>query len=132
MSHISLSTLAKYGFMGVITAFSLIGMVFAANRITSLSQTAATGDAITAEWVNAVNTALAAQSNGENSGGGVGQCHEFSTAQEANAILENHTRMPSTIQIKRLSYYSSDIDIDMKFYPQSVVRWINAQYYSVS
>lgn len=37
---------------------SLAGLVYAATSITSLSQTATTGDKITAQWVNAVNTRL--------------------------------------------------------------------------
>ncbi len=41
-----------------------ISLVYAANNITALTQTATTWDKITATWVNAVNTSLSASAGG--------------------------------------------------------------------
>jgi len=61
-----LRTVGKYSFFALLSLFAIIGITFAAARITALTQTAVTGDSITADWVNAVNQALA---GGEGAGG---------------------------------------------------------------
>ena len=86
--------IGKYTFFGFLTVFTIIGITFAATRITALNQTAVAGDTITAEWVNAVNAAI------QNQVASAGGCQGFNTSQDLINLVEAKKKMPVSIRLQ--------------------------------
>ncbi|MBW7955094.1 hypothetical protein H3C61_04750 [Candidatus Gracilibacteria bacterium] len=83
-----------------------IGLVYAAQNITSLTQTAQTGDKLTASWINAVNNKL----NSVNASGSGPFCVDTSTTEKCKTALKTYG-VPSSAYS---DYYSKIYPLENK------------------